>query len=70
MPRAAPGILKKQQTRPAEPRRVGDECPAAGHWQVRLLQQTEAGAVIEVTCACGRKTALHCDYADPGPASA
>lgn len=41
----------------AEPARQSS-APAA-----RIVQQSETGVLVEVTCACGRKTQLQCDYA-------
>jgi len=32
--------------------------------QVRILENQEQYAVIEVTCSCGTKTSLRCEYAD------
>ena len=38
--------------------------------QVRILENHEQYAVIEVICTCGTKTSLKCEYAGaPAPAS-
>jgi hypothetical protein len=34
--------------------------------QVRVLENHPQYAVIEVTCSCGRKISLKCDYAGAG----
>ena len=65
-------VIKKDTVRVAEGRAlIGDRArpaPAAGEPGVRILQQSDAGAVIEVTCPCGRKTQVMCEYAaDSGP---
>lgn len=65
-------VLKKDTVRVAEGRALigGQARPASvtGEPGVRILQQSDAGAVIEVTCPCGRKTQVICDYAaDSGP---
>jgi len=61
------------------PRNLGDVTPppapagtpgspgaAVADPAVRVVEQDETGALIEVTCACGRTTHVQCDYA-PGP---
>jgi hypothetical protein len=63
------GIVKKNQVNLAGRRRLGAAGPAtrsAGGPAARVLRQDDAGALIEVTCACGRKTHLQCDYAAAG----
>ena len=38
--------------------------------QVRIMENHEKYAVIEVICSCGTKTSLRCEYADtPVPAA-
>jgi hypothetical protein len=32
--------------------------------QVRIAEKTPDFAVIEITCSCGTKTSLRCEYAD------
>jgi len=36
---------------------------ASAEPQVRVLENNPQYAVIEVTCCCGRKTSLKCEYA-------
>jgi len=36
--------------------------------QVRILESHAEYAVIEVTCSCGTKMCLRCEYAGAGPA--
>jgi hypothetical protein len=53
---------------------------AVGTSKVRILENQNEYAVMEVTCPCGRKTIIRCDYSDvasaknaqpqPGPAVA
>jgi hypothetical protein len=33
--------------------------------QVRIVEKQPAFAVIELTCSCGQKTRIRCDYPDP-----
>jgi len=66
-------VLKKEQVRPGGTRRlgvVGGAVGAAGgattaRASVRILQQNGDGAVLEITCPCGRKTLVQCQYAAP-----
>ncbi|MFH1999882.1 MAG: hypothetical protein ABIK28_09385 [Planctomycetota bacterium] len=30
--------------------------------QVRLIREGEDGATVEVTCSCGKKITIHCEY--------
>ena len=65
------GIIKKDSVRMAEaPRQLGDAAtpPAAMGPAARILEQNETGVQIEITCACGQKTYLQCEYAaGPSP---
>jgi hypothetical protein len=36
---------------------------AVGKQSVRILENQNEYAVMEVTCSCGRKTIIRCDYA-------
>jgi hypothetical protein len=72
MDQEAVGVLKKSQVKLAGPFRLGPGGaagpPGAAVAHVRIVQQDDAGARIEVTCPCGRTTYLQCDYAAPaGP---
>ena len=65
-------VLKKGNVRMAETRAlIGDPeraGPRAQEPHARVVQQGDGGAVIEVTCSCGRRTQVQCDYApDAGP---
>jgi hypothetical protein len=49
----------------------GADAPcAAGAASVRIAENHPDGAVIEVTCTCGRTTYIRCNYgaANPSPA--
>jgi len=37
---------------------------AVGAAKVRILENQNEYAVMEVTCPCGRKTIIRCDYSD------
>lgn len=64
-----PAVLKKSQVRlaPEDSGPPGAPTPATRGAQARLLRDGADGAVIEVTCPCGRKVQVRCLYA---PASA
>ncbi len=67
-------VLKSQVLRKGQPRRLAasptaplaDGRPAAGPAQARIVAQTDDGALVEVTCSCGRTVHLECGPADPG----
>ncbi len=65
------GIVKKDNVKMADdPRNLG-QAPAgmsSPQSAARILEQDEAGALIEITCACGERTYLRCDYA-AGPSA-
>jgi len=74
-------IIKKDNVRMAEaPRQIGAAAPTAPspapsaaapatQPAAQLVQQNDSGAQIEVTCACGRRIRVQCDYAmGPGDA--
>ncbi len=75
------GVVKKDMVRPAGTRQLGGAVSAAvaasqaacaaggGAPAARIVEQSDRGAVVEVTCACGRKTLLHCAYTPPGAAA-
>jgi len=65
-------VLKKHEIRlsqnaspPAAPPPHG-QVPAGT--QVRIVEQTDAHAVLEVACSCGRKTRIRCKYDVTGTA--
>ena len=39
-----------------------NKTPQAGIAKVRILENQNEYAVMEVTCSCGRKTVIRCDY--------
>jgi hypothetical protein len=39
-----------------------NKIPHAGIAKVRILENQNEYAVMEVTCSCGRKTVIRCDY--------
>jgi predicted RNA-binding Zn-ribbon protein involved in translation (DUF1610 family) len=41
---------------------------AVGTSKVRILENQNEYAVMEVTCPCGRKTIIRCDYSDEASA--
>ena len=41
----------------------GQQVAASSTPQVRVVENNPEYAVIEVTCGCGRKMSLQCDYA-------
>jgi hypothetical protein len=69
---ATPGVLKKSQVRPAGayPLNPGPAAPAPApaKGDVRLVEQHADHAVLEVRCACGRVTYVHCRWPMPGVA--
>ena len=65
-------VIKKDAVRQAAPTLLSagpiDRPDGAGDRQgagVKLLQQTPAGALLEVTCGCGKTTRVSCLYAAP-----
>lgn len=51
-----------------DPANVGSDLPgphsaAVSEPQVRVMENNPQYAVIEVTCSCGRKMSLKCEYA-------
>ena len=68
-------IVKKDAVRSAEPLMVGAPAvgaagiPAHDAGQVRLLEQTPSGALIEVRCGCGKMIKVNCLYSAPGAAT-
>jgi hypothetical protein len=62
-----PRVLKKRMVRAGGSRRIGDRAAApagaaGGKAAARIVEQSDAGAVLEVTCGCGRKTYVQCEY--------
>ena len=67
MAETAPAVVKKDQVKLAEPCPVGAGVgvgarSARSSWQARVVEQGQAGAVIEVVCPCGQRVRLHCEY--------
>ena len=60
-------VIKKHAVKMAQGRRLlapAPQPPRGGSGsEARIVQQTDRGVQIEVTCACGQKTLLQCDYA-------
>ena len=66
-------IVKKDSVKDSEPRHLGAQ-PAGGLGgsqaavqdlpQARIVQQDPAGAIVEVTCECGKTFLLNCRYAE------
>jgi hypothetical protein len=70
MNRMSGAIIKKKDVRLTEGRRRIAQprlaAPSHSESAARIVEQGDTGVVIEVTCACGGRTYLHCDYAaDP-----
>jgi len=63
----SPAVIKKHLVRMLEtPRVIGAASGQAGSGPAacaRIVRRSEAGVLVEVTCACGEKTYLQCDYA-------
>ena len=70
-------VLKKHSVRMGLVRHLQAAAPepaGAGEPRVRIIDQKDDGAVIEVTCVCGQRIQVHCTYAGTarpqvGPAS-
>ena len=39
--------------------------PIHGQGHGRIIEQNDSGAIVEVTCECGKVFHLHCTYAAP-----
>lgn len=69
MPPSTGRILKRQEVTVAGQRRLGvsgptPRAPSSGAQpQGRIVEQNDNGAIVEVTCGCGRVFHLHCTYA-------
>jgi hypothetical protein len=50
-----------------EPPVRGPDSSGSAAPQARLVENQPAFALIEMTCACGRKTYVRCQYADSKP---
>jgi hypothetical protein len=67
-------VVKRQYVQATGRRRVGPQSAAppsaakkvGGGAAARVVEQDETGALIEVTCPCGQKVYVHCDYAPTG----
>lgn len=62
------GVVKKSAVKTTNPRRIDEAVtrpPGGMSAKARIVEQSDAGAVIEVTCACGKTTHLACSYAEP-----
>ena len=53
-------LLDAAQAGPGSPKR---QVAASSPPQVRILENSEQYAVIEVICSCGTRTSLKCEYA-------
>ena len=63
-------ILKKGAFKLTGPRRLGSDVPpVAVTSDVRIVADGPESVLLEVTCACGRKARIQCDYA-PAPTPA
>lgn len=66
------GVVKKDAVRCAEPLLLGapavrrDSTASRDASQARLVEQTASGALIEVTCGCGKMIKVNCLYSAPG----
>ena len=60
------GVIKRQEVRLTEAQSAaGAESPAArpaAGPQARILQHNDREALVEVTCACGKKIQIRCAY--------
>jgi len=62
-------VIKSHDVKMAAGRRLagaaggGADLPASTGAAARIVRQDDDGALVEVTCACGRQTLLHCAYA-------
>ena len=69
MAEGGPVVLKNNQVELGQPRRLGTAAAPSGaaapRPQARIVEQNDAGAIIELVCTCGRKTHLQCEYAAP-----
>jgi hypothetical protein len=58
-------LIKKDQVRPAGACQIGqpvlEGAPGAAP-QVRVVEQTDKKAVLEITCVCNRKIHVECAY--------
>ena len=76
MTQSLSGVVKKDRVRDAGPCRISAGGAAAGgaagrgggRATVRVVQQAEDRAVLEVRCRCGQVTYLECRW--PAPAAA
>ncbi len=65
------GVVKEANLTQAAPRRISSgpigpgAMPTGKPATAAVVQQDDTHAVIEVTCSCGRKIQLQCDYAQP-----
>ena len=70
MPAGQSTVLKGRKVTVAGERIIGPGAAAdagtAPQPQGRIVQQTDAAAVVEIVCSCGKRLYLHCTY---GPAS-
>ncbi len=60
------GVTKNDQIKLVQPYRLGDRTASAsaiGEPVARVLRQDNESAVIEVTCECGKKVYLTCQFA-------
>ena len=67
MNESAMGVIKKDSVKPTGSCLIGPmarAAPAGGDaTQARIVEQDDTHAVIEVTCACGKKSYLRCNFA-------
>jgi len=67
--RSAGRIVKRKEVKVAGQRRLDLPAPHASpsvEPQGRIVEQDDDGAIVEVTCSCGKVLHLQCKYAAPG----
>jgi hypothetical protein len=73
MPPTTGRILKRQEVTVTGQRRLGvsgsprTDSASGAEPQGRIVEQDDDGAIVEITCSCGKIFHLHCTYA-PQPA--
>lgn len=52
-----------QLTLPSRGDRMANQAPASSDQQVRIVENNSEYVLMEVTCCCGTKTYVKCEYA-------